>query len=650
MGKKTLCSVRISYVFLQGILLAPWFLMPITSGLDPSWIYGLNVYNIEHVIFGRDLLFTYGPLGYILFPQPVGNNIASAFSILMLFFLAMLGTTAFILFSKSFAHINHRMGNLLASLFFLYIAFLAGNYIPEYWTTYILLMVLSAILVKKSRHTYWFMIIAVLITVISMFIKFNTGILNLICMYIFLFLLFMQKSEQIKLFAIIIIVGIPAIFTGSYLLYNFSFHDLGVYAYSAINISSGYIYNMSMEVKDTFYTDYIAALMIIFLGCLCKITHDDKKNGLYAILFLFAFFITFKHGIVRGDHITVVPTIFCLYFSIYILFMKADITEYLQGKIKYLVMVLCIALVAFPMHHRQVSNLLQPLYTGVDHIQTLVLCTVHENRSFKQLDQREAVMDRDFSAVLGQHSMTIYPWEFSLYNIGEHVYRPIPVFSINVGTVFLDQKNADFFAADNAPEYIILSLETVDNQYPLINNPAMWMEILKRYDVVDYDDKNFLLAKRNSACESVETEIETRSIGKNDTITIPESSSHILIKVDADLSLKGNLAKLLYRIPEVNMDAVLNDGSVYHQRIILNVWQNPVMIDVIPKEKSDFVKIMDDTIDDGRKVKEIRFSGEGLAYYKDNIKITFSSVDLNKKGFTMFKEKSIRLKNAFSIK
>jgi hypothetical protein len=40
--------------------------VPMDVGLDPSWVWGINAFSRS---FGGDLAFTYGPLGWILFPQ-----------------------------------------------------------------------------------------------------------------------------------------------------------------------------------------------------------------------------------------------------------------------------------------------------------------------------------------------------------------------------------------------------------------------------------------------------------------------------------------------------------------------------------------------------------------------------------------------------
>jgi hypothetical protein len=48
------------------------------TGLDASWQLGLNEASSRHMIYGRDLIFTYGPLGFVIHPLDVGSNLIHA--------------------------------------------------------------------------------------------------------------------------------------------------------------------------------------------------------------------------------------------------------------------------------------------------------------------------------------------------------------------------------------------------------------------------------------------------------------------------------------------------------------------------------------------------------------------------------------------
>src|SRR5260370_29230780 len=43
-------------------------------GLDESWQWALNAATQNSYIFGKDVVFTYGPLGFLMTPRPFGRN------------------------------------------------------------------------------------------------------------------------------------------------------------------------------------------------------------------------------------------------------------------------------------------------------------------------------------------------------------------------------------------------------------------------------------------------------------------------------------------------------------------------------------------------------------------------------------------------
>lgn len=62
------------------------------AGLDTAWMAGLNMAHAQHLLFGRDVAFTYGPLSYLavpIFPEAEPNLVlAYTFGIYGLLLLA----------------------------------------------------------------------------------------------------------------------------------------------------------------------------------------------------------------------------------------------------------------------------------------------------------------------------------------------------------------------------------------------------------------------------------------------------------------------------------------------------------------------------------------------------------------------------------
>ena len=51
---------------------------PILPGLDPGWVLGLNMAHAQGLAHGKDIVWTYGPLGYLAYPDPSGHSMYPA--------------------------------------------------------------------------------------------------------------------------------------------------------------------------------------------------------------------------------------------------------------------------------------------------------------------------------------------------------------------------------------------------------------------------------------------------------------------------------------------------------------------------------------------------------------------------------------------
>jgi len=63
----TLASLLLSLVFMGTVPLP-------TPGLDPSWTIALSKAHDEGLVWGKDITFTFGPLGYLFFGSLIGQN------------------------------------------------------------------------------------------------------------------------------------------------------------------------------------------------------------------------------------------------------------------------------------------------------------------------------------------------------------------------------------------------------------------------------------------------------------------------------------------------------------------------------------------------------------------------------------------------
>ena len=70
-------------ISIVGAILLTWTTIPITiaeisPNVDMSGMYLLNIAGEKGLKFGTDLMFTYGPLGFLYMTHNIGDNVAIA--------------------------------------------------------------------------------------------------------------------------------------------------------------------------------------------------------------------------------------------------------------------------------------------------------------------------------------------------------------------------------------------------------------------------------------------------------------------------------------------------------------------------------------------------------------------------------------------
>ncbi|MBO9999296.1 MAG: hypothetical protein J7641_09870 [Cyanobacteria bacterium SID2] len=66
---------------------------PIDTGLDPSWKYGISQLAENGAIFGKDIIFTYGPFGYLVRGAVINGNFWDIFLFKIIVHIALFGFT-----------------------------------------------------------------------------------------------------------------------------------------------------------------------------------------------------------------------------------------------------------------------------------------------------------------------------------------------------------------------------------------------------------------------------------------------------------------------------------------------------------------------------------------------------------------------------
>jgi hypothetical protein len=286
--------------YCQFILLACviLFSMPILvmsipdGGLDASWKVALHKAYICGMVHGRDILFTYGPVGFLTLPIFVSRNswLYSATYTLLVYALTLFSFSLYVRKAKT------NLINTGISAFIFIIVFRAMFSGSDFGLPLSIFIFSYIYATGHYRPTLLFPI-AFLCSVLP-FIKFSSGITGVVSALMFLSILLWDRRYKESL--IFVFSGLGFFVVLSLFLIGTPKNTV-LYLIGSLQISGGYSEAM------TFVGDK-GQLIFAGFAWLCYIslfTYNAFKKDKYNLIFLSfsigLLFVSFKHGFVRQD-------------------------------------------------------------------------------------------------------------------------------------------------------------------------------------------------------------------------------------------------------------------------------------------------------------------------------------------------------------
>lgn len=620
------CASAFAAVLLT-LATVPITITEIAPNVDMSGMYLLNVANELGLRFGTDLMFTYGPLGFLYMTHNIGNNVIFA-----IVFYALLALAEMWLLYHTFCRLKGKHGAFILCASFALVFCSANNsrmtWSADYYICFVFFLAIGLAWVEKTPHRY--LAFSSLLTVVAMLIKFNTGIQCAVTLALYaLMRLYKDRDrEALKCLAypLSILIGYAAVF----LCYNPSLSALLNYVFTNLEISSGY--SSAMSIVPTAMQLAAAAFCI---GCYCTVllysALSNKADALFMAIFGGAMFQCFKHGYVRADmHIYFFFDVFLTVTAVILLFWDYKAPN--DGKHKGswgAVGFLVLAMLAVPLYVLDPS-----VDTVVDAVPEKIHEVIYDVPSRIQMKIIPSPGSRLPDEVLERidgSSVAILPWELSIGAYNDIDMRVMPALqSLMAYTPSLDEENAEFFRADTAPEYIVMALYTIDGRVPLIETPATWMAIYENYYVVWEDSTYVLLKKMDVPYDLSLADGMERVVDRGERVYLPDTEEQLFVRVETGLTTWGKLVKFLYQIPPVNIKLTYSDGSEYVGRVIPELLENGVILDNLP-ESLNAVCLECNGWKDHKPIISFQLDGDGWEYYRDTMTVITQPV-INKKN------------------
>jgi len=592
--------------------LCPVQFWPLTGFTDSTWMFALNWARAQHLVIGRDVFWTWGPLSYLVFPMNVAGTFWPAVAFQTVTWLFLLGVLFDLLYRSDLPLRNLMIFSVLLGLS----ATVCG---PDQalLRCALILLVQYQLGLGKRRYVAALAILGFLPLIKFTWLLFTFGAAMGLVLYPFL----SRRPGAWRDVVLAFVIPLCVTAIGLWLTLG-SFHAIAAYMKVSVELSSGY--NLAMSTRGA-STEFLAAfeVMILVVIVWAAMAARDRNISIFLGLFLAApLLVSFKHGFVRQD----------IHIDYYFCFVAV---------------VLGLAALIAPLNKKRVAITFA--------IVTLVFTLLWQD-NVARIDPRLALMSTGLATpyklwqVLkhrtGQESLradvqeTLPPVEPEILALVQH--EPIASLSVSYTnlyaaggnlvlypviqrysayTPYLDELNAAW-VRDKGPRFLIFDGNSIDGRHPWTETPAMWLEVYRWYDTRLLGAHNLLLERRPAPRFSALAPLGRSRLLQGEELRLPTSSQPVFWSLNCALSGVGKLRVFLFRVREVKMTVNQKEPNE-NFRVVLAVMAAPSPGSILPSSLPGFARLFHDSEDINPSVEELRFGGPGMKAYERECSVEF---------------------------
>jgi len=468
----------------------------VTSEQGPqSWEAVLSFAVSHHVQWGRDLVFTYGPLGFLTSGYYWGNHF---WPILWWSFGFSLGLTILSLHFLGRIALSIRIA-LCVALPWLTVALCGDSVIDPIYLFAI--TAFGTACLPEERSAFWLLIVSGTVLGWLCLIKFT------FCLYGIWALLVITAAQLFRgrpWPAGAVLGSAVMSFLAGWMLAGQNIFNIGLWFKHSMQIATGYSSAMSFPPTTSILIPGVLTGLCL-LGLL--LLHWQRSTKAWAqtpgiCLLAAGIFLAWKEGFVRADNTHV--AVFLLYAALIAVTMPAFLGVARERRVLFLP--LTVATVAFALVPLAMpeSTFVAAIKAGAISKLTDTFTALFRPAAFKHRleanleSRRSKVLLPQIAAVVGNAPVGVLNYDQDVAILNGFNYRPHPVFQdYSAYTPELQQLNSVFFSSAKAPGYVLWRYGTIGLRFPTLDDGRIILSILDSYSPV-IKEGEYVLWKRNS--------------------------------------------------------------------------------------------------------------------------------------------------------
>ena len=212
------------------------------------------------------------------------------------------------------------------------------------------------------------------------------------------------------------------------------------------------------------------------------------------------------------------------------------------------------------------------------------------------------------------------------------LYHPRPIFqSYHAYSAKLARMNRDYLGSGSAPDQVFFSLDTMMNRYPSLDDGLSWPLLLTRYDIASVANGYLSLQKTASPRAAAFTPLGRVEGKLNQEIELPDAQGKLLwAKLHVRETWQDKLMGLLLYRPPLNMHFTLSSGYGRESRITPESMEEGFLLSPLVDNTLHFAMLATGAqkeLAQKNKVARIAISCAALCF-KNSFEMEFFALDL----------------------
>ena len=576
--------------------------------LDPSWEVAIEHAAVHHLQFGTQIVFTFGPLGFLASPFSLGH-LTGARIAFALFWSALVAFTA-----------TTTARGLRGWVRYAFIAWMVVFTLSEGLdqTAFFVMTCGTLLLLFDTPKQRWLAPFCVLGLIILSLTKFSF----LTAAFVSLAMVVLCGIWQRKfLGAVALALGAPAGLLAFWITVGQSPFHLAVWIRHGLELESGYSGAMSLVPKTGVVCAAFAGLAL-FAGALITTLFGSCRNVIYraAVLTIAQYtFLAWKEGFTRsGDW-------HCFVFLWYlplglVFFLDKDLpsaTTALHRRVLEATFAVVIAMCLAGAHFqipgfawRLLTNWPQRISHNAETVFDALLgrsdAIYAECRDPKNL--RALVLDHA-KDVIGNESVDVMNYLLLPAVSNEMNYQPRPVIQGFVAyTPALQTLNEEHFRTTQRPRFVMLCQEATDGRFPALEDSAAMNYVLNNYIPVGRDGR-FLVLQQRTADEPRLRLVHEQKMRFGEMLDLRTwAHGPLFMSVKITPSLLGEAATFMYQEHPLYMRVERNEVEARY-RVVPSMARRPFLLSPLLDDNYDVVNLY--ASHPGKDVQRLTFERPG---------------------------------------